>query len=194
MILFQLNPCGHSPYVTSSLTRVGVPLSPAGLRFSLYSLGSDPTENTVSIVIAQQYFYCCLRNPCRGNLFTESLPSKGRLLWLRYSGVQASCHTTKIRKRNIQTISVTYNSNWTDPKIESDTTIQASVNKQVLSLEANISCYKRNFATFMKAEDSLPCSQEPVYVRKKIVIMISVPESSTNVLLWRSRLLFSFIC
>jgi hypothetical protein len=25
------------------------------------SLGADPTENTVSIVIAQQYFDCCLR-------------------------------------------------------------------------------------------------------------------------------------
>jgi hypothetical protein len=28
----------------------------------------------------------------RGNLFTESLPSNERLLWLRYSGFQASCH------------------------------------------------------------------------------------------------------
>jgi hypothetical protein len=28
----------------------------------------------------------------RGNLFTESLPSNGRLLWLYYSGFRASCH------------------------------------------------------------------------------------------------------
>jgi hypothetical protein len=28
----------------------------------------------------------------RGNLFTELLPSNERLLWLRYSDVQASCH------------------------------------------------------------------------------------------------------
>jgi hypothetical protein len=46
--------------------------SSAGLGSSLYSLGADPTENTVSIVIAQQYFNCCLRIRCRGNLFTES--------------------------------------------------------------------------------------------------------------------------
>jgi hypothetical protein len=64
----------------------------AGLRSSLYTLGADPTENTVSIVIAQQYLNCCLFIPCRGNLFTESLPSNERLLWLHYSGFQASCH------------------------------------------------------------------------------------------------------
>jgi hypothetical protein len=29
-----------------------------------------------------------------GNLFTELLPSNERLLWLRYSGFQASCHST----------------------------------------------------------------------------------------------------
>jgi hypothetical protein len=29
---------------------------PAGLGSSLYSLGADPTENTVSIIIAQQFF------------------------------------------------------------------------------------------------------------------------------------------
>jgi hypothetical protein len=28
----------------------------------------------------------------RGNVFTEQLPSKERLLWLHYSGLQASCH------------------------------------------------------------------------------------------------------
>jgi hypothetical protein len=56
----------------------------AGLGSSLYRLGSAPTENTVSDVIAQQYFDCCLRISCRGNLFTASLPSNERLLWLRY--------------------------------------------------------------------------------------------------------------
>jgi hypothetical protein len=60
--------------------------------FSLYSLYAAPTENTVSIVIAQQYFNCCLLIHWRGSLFTESLPSNERLLWLRYSGFQASCH------------------------------------------------------------------------------------------------------
>jgi hypothetical protein len=38
----------------------------AGLGSSLYSLGADSTENTVSIVIAQQYLECCLRIRCHG--------------------------------------------------------------------------------------------------------------------------------
>jgi hypothetical protein len=29
---------------------------------------------------------------CHGNLFTEPLPSNGRILWLHYSGLHASCH------------------------------------------------------------------------------------------------------
>jgi hypothetical protein len=29
---------------------------------------------------------------CRRHLFIESLPSNGRVLWLHYSGLQASCH------------------------------------------------------------------------------------------------------
>jgi hypothetical protein len=40
----------------------------------------------------QQYLYCCLRIRCSGNVFTEPLPSNERLLWLHYSGLQASCH------------------------------------------------------------------------------------------------------
>jgi hypothetical protein len=48
----------------------------------------------ICCVIPQQYFDYCLFIRCRGNLFTESLPSNERLLWLRYSGFQASCHNT----------------------------------------------------------------------------------------------------
>jgi hypothetical protein len=44
------------------------------------SLGAYPTENTVSIVISQQYLDCCLRIRCSGNVFTQPLPSNGRLL------------------------------------------------------------------------------------------------------------------
>jgi hypothetical protein len=68
----------------------------AGLGSSLYSNGADPTENTVSIVIAQKYIDCCLFTHYGGNLFTEPLPSNERLLWLRYSGFQASCHNMHI--------------------------------------------------------------------------------------------------
>jgi hypothetical protein len=64
------------------------------LRSSLYSLGSDSTENTVSIIIAEQYLDCRFLIRCRGNLFIASLPSNERLLWLPYSIFQASCHNT----------------------------------------------------------------------------------------------------
>jgi hypothetical protein len=64
----------------------------AGLGSSLYNLGADSTENTVSIVIAQKYLEWCLLFRCRGNLFTESLPRNERLLCLRYSGFQVSGH------------------------------------------------------------------------------------------------------
>jgi hypothetical protein len=42
----------------------------------------------------QQYLYFCFRIRCRGNIFTQPLPSNGRLLWLHYSDLQASCHNT----------------------------------------------------------------------------------------------------
>jgi hypothetical protein len=66
--------------------------SSTGLGSSLYSLGGDLTENAVSIVVAQQYLDCCLRICCRWNMFTEPLLSDESLLWLHYSGFQASCH------------------------------------------------------------------------------------------------------
>jgi hypothetical protein len=39
------------------------------------------------------------------NLFTESLSNNERLFWLRYSGFQASCHST------VQTLSLLYRKN-----------------------------------------------------------------------------------
>jgi hypothetical protein len=36
---------------------------------------------------------CCLRIRCRGNVFTESLPSNERLFWLRYSGFRYQLST-----------------------------------------------------------------------------------------------------
>jgi hypothetical protein len=44
---------------------------PAGFGSSLYSLGSNPTENSVSIVITQQYL-CCYRG-----VFTSPLHRNG---------------------------------------------------------------------------------------------------------------------
>jgi hypothetical protein len=52
----------------------------AGLRSLLYIFGAAPTENTVFIVIAQQYLNCCVLIRCSGKLFIESLPSNKRLL------------------------------------------------------------------------------------------------------------------
>jgi hypothetical protein len=66
---------------------------PAGLGPLLYRLRADPTGNTISIFIAQQYLDCSLLICCCGNLFTESVPSSECLLWLPYSGFQASCHS-----------------------------------------------------------------------------------------------------
>jgi hypothetical protein len=65
----------------------------AGLGSSLYSVGVDPTENTISILTAQQYFDCCLCIHYHRNVFTEPLPSNECLLWLHYSSFQASCHS-----------------------------------------------------------------------------------------------------
>jgi hypothetical protein len=36
---------------------------------------------------------CCFRIRCHGNVFIEPLPSNGRLRWLHYLGLQASCYT-----------------------------------------------------------------------------------------------------
>jgi hypothetical protein len=56
------------------------------LRSSLYNLGVDlqktPSLNNSSIV-----------GRCRWNVFTDQLPSNGRLLWFNYSGYQATCHS-----------------------------------------------------------------------------------------------------
>jgi hypothetical protein len=72
----------------------------AGLGSSLYSLGADPTENAVPIVIAQKYLNCCLFIRCSENVFTDLLHSNERLLWLCYSGFQASCQNAVFRKQN----------------------------------------------------------------------------------------------
>jgi hypothetical protein len=58
----------------------------------LWGKESVSTESNVSIAIAQQFLARCLWVRCRGNLFTESLGSNDSLLWLRYSGFQASYH------------------------------------------------------------------------------------------------------
>jgi hypothetical protein len=35
----------------------------------------------------QQFSYCCVCIPCRGNVFTKPLPCNGRIFWLHYSGL-----------------------------------------------------------------------------------------------------------
>jgi hypothetical protein len=52
------------------------------------------SEGTQQKHCFQQFLYCVLRIRCRVILFTEPLPSNGRLLWLHYSCLQASCHNT----------------------------------------------------------------------------------------------------
>jgi hypothetical protein len=61
--------------------------NPAGLGSSLYILGADPTENTVSIVIAQQHLHFSCLFIAAGTF----LPSRCLAMNV-YSGFQASCH------------------------------------------------------------------------------------------------------
>jgi hypothetical protein len=42
---------------------------------------------------SKQFLYRCLLILCRGNLFTKLLPSSGRLRFLHYPVIQASCHS-----------------------------------------------------------------------------------------------------
>jgi hypothetical protein len=77
------------PYFTVSDSRLPQPGGPGSRNYIPQeqvgpvtppdNLGADPTENTVSIVI-EQYFDCCLHIRYRGNVFTQPLPSNGRLL------------------------------------------------------------------------------------------------------------------
>jgi hypothetical protein len=98
-----------SPSSSTATSRDSLSSVSTGLESSLHSLGAAPTENTV----IEQFLYCCrgvFTSPLHrngsssvvtcafisaGNLFTESLPSNESLLWLRYSGFQASCHNIK---------------------------------------------------------------------------------------------------
>jgi hypothetical protein len=72
------SPHNPIPFLLSLLNHHWLPsqevppvLSSAGLRSSLCSIGADPTENTVSIIIAQ-YLDCCLLIRCAGTC----LPSR----------------------------------------------------------------------------------------------------------------------
>jgi hypothetical protein len=74
------------------------------VKSSLYSLEADPQKTPLPLLLRrrvysttayqQKFFDCCLRIRCRGNVFTEHLPSNGRLLWFHYSGFRASYHST----------------------------------------------------------------------------------------------------
>jgi hypothetical protein len=80
---------GHGEVFDPASTR-GSPL--CCLRSSLYSLGADPLK-TSSLNNGSKV------GRCQGNVFTtEQLPSNVHILWLQYSGFQASCNT--IYKRN----------------------------------------------------------------------------------------------
>jgi hypothetical protein len=62
----------------------------------LYNNFARTTKNTDSLWLGRRVYSvvayqrklhdCCLRIHCRGNVFTESLPSNERLFWLQYSG------------------------------------------------------------------------------------------------------------
>jgi hypothetical protein len=85
---FLLSPLNHLRLPTKGTASILILL----VGGSRYIASGWIQENPISIVIAQQYLDFCLIIRCSGNLFTKSLPSNKRLLWLRYSGVQTSCH------------------------------------------------------------------------------------------------------
>jgi hypothetical protein len=83
------------PYLPSSQLSTNCPhgTSEFDWLFSTELFFIIPSHGPNSKHRSQQFLYCCLRIRCRGNLFTETLPSSGCLLWLHYSGLQASCHS-----------------------------------------------------------------------------------------------------
>jgi hypothetical protein len=67
----------------------------------------DPTENTTSnssSVVVFVYVEVVAWFACHGNVFTEQLPSNGRLLWFCSSGFERTCPNIKwsLQKRKIQ--------------------------------------------------------------------------------------------
>jgi hypothetical protein len=44
------------------------------------------------LLLRDGFFYCCVHIRCCGNVFTEPLPSNGRLFWLHYSDFQPLYH------------------------------------------------------------------------------------------------------
>jgi hypothetical protein len=71
-------------------------------RSPVYSLGEERKENAVSN--SSSIVQCFLSNnpstiasaSCYWNVFIESLPRNGRLLWLNYFGFQRTCHNILI--------------------------------------------------------------------------------------------------
>jgi hypothetical protein len=109
-IFSQMNTCGHSPYITSSLTRgdESVIYNCCGTRQRIHSRIRVPWDSRPYFTVpdsglfastlhgpnikhySQQFLCCCLHIRCRGNLFTEPLPNNAYLLWLHYFVLHAS--------------------------------------------------------------------------------------------------------
>jgi hypothetical protein len=75
--ILSTEPFGHSPYVTSSLTRRWVCFLCLGFRLA-YNLSARTTYKTYLLLLNSN---CCIINtqlPSNGNVFTELLRSNGR--------------------------------------------------------------------------------------------------------------------
>jgi hypothetical protein len=105
---FQLNTCGHSPYVTSSIIAAGSrqrSLSQVRVPTTFYCLRCKtlPTWRATSPylyppgtgwpVYFQQYLQCCVRIRCCGNVFTEPLPTNGSTRYITMSTGDLVEHT-----------------------------------------------------------------------------------------------------
>jgi hypothetical protein len=76
-------PLDSCPYFTVADLRL-----PSELFF-ITTLHGPRRKHSSSIVVKACLLDCCLQIRCRGNVFTESLPSNVRLFWLRYFGFRA---------------------------------------------------------------------------------------------------------
>jgi hypothetical protein len=89
-------PCSKAHILSSWRLETRPTLLNWNLLYNRFALTTQKTQLLYCwevVFRAPLLFDCCLRIRCRGNVFTESLPSNERLFCLHYSGCRTSCHS-----------------------------------------------------------------------------------------------------